>query len=463
MRLLVTSLLALLLAVSPASAQITVPNTFTPSTVISSADVNENFSTIAGAALNRTGGTLTGNITASGGVTIDGIDLSAWLNQDVKSTASPTFVNVTSALTGNTTGTHTGAVVGTTGTFSSTLGVSGATTLAGMSATTGVFSSTLGVTGLITSSGGISGGAASHTTGTFSGAVSMAGLTATTGVFSSTLQSAGFTATTGTFSGAVSMAGLTATTGAFSGAVTGTTYNGQTISSNANFTGSLSVAGSTVLNGSVSGQSFTTTGNVSAVGVLSQTGSFTSVLGVTGLATFNGGVVATTVATPSVFNNSGDFSFGANSASAVIKFYSNSTHQTTMDLNGDFVPVTDATKRIGTDTNRFLLIRGVTITPGDLLFENGWALTESYKVGIDQPGVALLNENGELVTFFGRNATYGKPFEDVGQLSYVVTTPAERAAMDTKPTTRIKGQNADGTPIYKTAADVPALPVAVKR
>ena len=141
----------------------------------------------------------------------------------------------------------------TTGTFSSTLGVTGATTIAGLSATTGTFSSTLGVTGaatlgstlgvtgaatlsstlgvtgLITSTGGISGGSATHTTGTFSstlgvtGATTIAGLSATTGTFSSTLgvtgatTIAGLSATTGTFSstlgvtGATTLAGLTAT------------------------------------------------------------------------------------------------------------------------------------------------------------------------------------------------------------------------------------------------------------
>ena len=107
----------------------------------------------------------------------------------------------------------------TTGTFSSTLGVTGATTIAGLSATTGTFSSTLGVTGaatlsstlgvtgLITSTGGISGGSATHTTGTFSstlgvtGATTIAGLSATTGTFSSTLG----------VTGATTLAGLTAT------------------------------------------------------------------------------------------------------------------------------------------------------------------------------------------------------------------------------------------------------------
>lgn len=84
-------MLIMLLASVAASAQITIPNTFTPGTTISSSQVNSNFSTLGSDALNRTGGTITGNITVSSGVTIDGIDLSAYLNQEVLSTSSPTF------------------------------------------------------------------------------------------------------------------------------------------------------------------------------------------------------------------------------------------------------------------------------------------------------------------------------------------------------------------------------------
>ena len=88
-------------------------------------------------------------------------------------------LDLSGALTG-TSGTFSGAVSGTTGTFSGAV-----------SGTTGTFS-----------------GAVSGTTGTFSGAVS-----GTTGTFSGAVSG-----TTGTFSGAVS-----GTTGTFSGAVSGTT------------------------------------------------------------------------------------------------------------------------------------------------------------------------------------------------------------------------------------------------
>lgn len=60
--------LALLLTLLPATAWAqlgTVPYTFTAGTTIRSAEVNSNFSTVYANALNRTGGTMTGQLTAS--------------------------------------------------------------------------------------------------------------------------------------------------------------------------------------------------------------------------------------------------------------------------------------------------------------------------------------------------------------------------------------------------------------
>lgn len=108
-RLLLGGLFFVLVPAS-AGAQITGLNTFSPNTRILSADVNFNFTKLADEACRRQGCTLTGNMTVSSGVTIDGIDLSAWLDQSVQTTASPTFAALT----------ITGA-----GTYGSTLGVTG--------------------------------------------------------------------------------------------------------------------------------------------------------------------------------------------------------------------------------------------------------------------------------------------------------------------------------------------------
>lgn len=105
-------LLALLFSLIsfPAFAQITVPNTFVTGTRILASEMNANFDTLESDSLNRTGGTITGNIVVNAGVTIDGIDIGAVLG----GTGTPTFASLT----------VTGA-----GTFGTTLGVTGDVTV----------------------------------------------------------------------------------------------------------------------------------------------------------------------------------------------------------------------------------------------------------------------------------------------------------------------------------------------
>lgn len=62
------------LTLSMPMAQITVPNVFTTSVPVS--QLNSNFSTIGSGALNRNGGTITGDISVNNGVTIDNVDIS---------------------------------------------------------------------------------------------------------------------------------------------------------------------------------------------------------------------------------------------------------------------------------------------------------------------------------------------------------------------------------------------------
>lgn len=74
---------------------ITIPNEFTAGTTIVSDDMDENFAEIAAKALDKTGDTITGNISVGPGVTIDGRDISADLDQAVKTTSSPTHAALT--------------------------------------------------------------------------------------------------------------------------------------------------------------------------------------------------------------------------------------------------------------------------------------------------------------------------------------------------------------------------------
>jgi hypothetical protein len=92
-------LMVLMLGLVNAGAQIAVPNTFTDGTgnTIYASEVNENFSTIAGAALARNGGTITGNISVNPGVTIDGVDIGSVLGGS--GTLTLTNLTVTGSVT----------------------------------------------------------------------------------------------------------------------------------------------------------------------------------------------------------------------------------------------------------------------------------------------------------------------------------------------------------------------------
>lgn len=138
MKKLLTLLLVLLTAGS-ASAQITIPNTFSPNTVAQSSLVNANFSQLGSLALNRAGGNLTGNLTADGGVTIDGIDIGA----TICTTCDPTFDDVTLD-----------TLTAVSATFSSTLAVTGAVTLTSTLAVNSTAANAIDVAGGITAGSG---------------------------------------------------------------------------------------------------------------------------------------------------------------------------------------------------------------------------------------------------------------------------------------------------------------------
>lgn len=79
-------ILALILVgvASSASAQITVTNSFSTGQVITAAAMNTNFQTDLGNnALDRTGGTITGNIVVDNNITVDGVDISDYLATNV--------------------------------------------------------------------------------------------------------------------------------------------------------------------------------------------------------------------------------------------------------------------------------------------------------------------------------------------------------------------------------------------
>lgn len=100
------------------------------------------------------------------------------------------------------------------------------------------------------------------------------------------------------------------------------------------------------------------------------------------------------------------------------------------DASGNFLPHADNTYNNGDATHRWKLVRGVTITPGDLRLANGWTITEHDKVGIEQPGVAFLDDNDDLAAFLGRNGVwYVSETRSLSELQWTKTTHAERCAM----------------------------------
>lgn len=64
-----------------------------------------------------------------------------------------------------------------------------------------------------------------------------------------------------------------------------------------------------------------------------------------------------------------------------------------------FLPATDNTGQLGNGTYRWQLIRGVTITSGDLRFENDWYFTEANRVGRGD-GIALCRPDGSVAQVF---------------------------------------------------------------
>lgn len=88
-RTIMALLLALVMSIGPVHGQVTIPTTFTTTVAVS--DLNGNFSTLGSSALNRSGGTITGNITVNSGVTIDGVDVGSILG----GSGTPTFSTVT--------------------------------------------------------------------------------------------------------------------------------------------------------------------------------------------------------------------------------------------------------------------------------------------------------------------------------------------------------------------------------
>lgn len=70
----------------------------------------------------------------------------------------------------------------------------------------------------------------------------------------------------------------------------------------------------------------------------------------------------------------------------------------TSSVVGDaIIPSADNQGNVGSATRRFALVRAVTVTSGDLCFENGWKLTEAERLGLGE-GIAVVRPDGSVAT-----------------------------------------------------------------
>ncbi len=87
-------------------------------------------------------------------------------------------------------------------------------------------------------------------------------------------------------------------------------------------------------------------------------------------------------------------------------------------------PYTDDDYSLGSASYKWSCIYAVDTDFGDIGMENDWKFTESYKIGIKEDGVALLDDGDELRYFFGKKKLYTP--ENIKELSYTKNTLKER-------------------------------------
>lgn len=103
-------------------------------------------------------------------------------------------------------------------------------------------------------------------------------------------------------------------------------------------------------------------------------------------------------------------------------------YYTNINVTGLVYPNSDNAGAIGGSSNRFGSIYGVNVFAGDVHFENGWSFTEHYKLDIDIPGIALVDDEGELQLFIGKNKRfYTHDRDDISRIQYTRRTREERA------------------------------------
>jgi hypothetical protein len=114
----------------------------------------------------------------------------------------------------------------------------------------------------------------------------------------------------------------------------------------------------------------------------------------------------------------------------------------------DIYPASDNAMMLGVGSNRWSDVKSVLINGADYGFEHNWYLTENYKMGIKENGIAVLNDKNELELFIGESGLYikGGNIKNLDNLPYVKTTLKQRASMDID---YLKRESAEGKKIFK--------------
>ncbi len=104
----------------------------------------------------------------------------------------------------------------------------------------------------------------------------------------------------------------------------------------------------------------------------------------------------------------------------------------------DIFPASNNAMRLGLDSNKWADIQTTLINGADYGFEHNWYLTENYKVGIKEEGIAVLNPQNKLMMFIGEAGLYvkGGNVKNLDLLPYTKTTIKERCQMDRYPEKR---------------------------
>ena len=247
-----------------------------------------------------------------------------------------------------------GGLAATTGTFSSTLGVTGASTIAALSATTGTFSSTLGVTGNLTLSG------TGNAVGTITSGVWNAGAVTATNAWFTASNIKGYLVFNTTGSAKVGLqldglnvwqiaesypanfgAGVSATTGTFSGTLTVNGFGTHAFSVGGTGGNTLQVSNTTAGTGNLAAMQIGTDSGAGGLLLRAYSSTYT-----TGGQEFQSGALVQA-------SYAGGISIAATHASGAIRFYSGgATLRWSINTIGSLIPEADGNYNIGDSTHK---------------------------------------------------------------------------------------------------------------